>query len=607
MINEVNIIFYIQNGNVENVRKMVHSVLLQTIQYKKKGIVYGQLTEHVRECFKGEIDCCFIECSGTYQSDYEKIVKNLTGEYFTVITDNEEWIDEFYLQRAIDMLKVEKDFSMYGANTYDKNTENFNFDLQSIHCDGLYDESYQKYINYGIDDLYYHLILNNEMQIFIIPQAIVYRNYINAYEELFNQQEDIVLDIISLGQMFYFANLKYGMSILSQEVVSHGIVDKLPKWKKHIIYAMMVYAIRNIYKERNPRWTSEYLNIEYLFCIKELREEIKNGYVLSNEDAKILEFLDCVSKELPKGNQFVIKSLGDNNPEKIILLLEFERRCYGLFATVFLMLGAFKFADDNNLIPVIDFKNHYVKSFQNSKKRFKENAWEYYFEQPVAELNLEEAYTCKNVMLCDEHGWCSPTWYDLLPTDKSIVSEWNSIISKYLRLQPEVQNYIEESYQRIFSGKENVLGVSVRAGYIRQFKNNGDIIKNHPIQLEISEMINLIEGYMKEWKCDWVFLVADDMFYFEEIKKVFKDKCLFLERYRGQFFTDKDMIGDIKQVTRGLVEQGIVKNNIDYICETYLLARCNSLLAGNCGCSRMAYFLNNNQYDHVEIINKGKY
>lgn len=607
MVNSINIIFYIQNGNEEGLKKMIYSIVSQEIKYETTWIVYGQLSDDIKESFLEKKEVCFVDYSGDLKKDYEALVSNLTGDYFTIITDNDEWTDEHYLQRAIEVLEEESQFSMYGANVCDKTTQECTYDLYSVHCEGLFDLWYQKYINYGVDDFFYHLVLNRDMQACIIPQAIIYRNYPKAYEQLFDHLEEIVLETIFIGKLFYFVNLKYGMSVLTQEIVCYGVIDTVPKWKRHMVYAFMVYAIKDIYEERNPRWISEYVNLEFYFCIKAMREDITKNLKLSEKEMRQLEFLKYVSEQLPKGSPFVIKCFGENNPEKIFLVLEFERRGLGFFATVFQMLGAFSYAEKNNLIPVVDFKNHYVRGFQSSKKRFVENSWEYYFEQPVAGVNLDKVYTSKNVICCDEYGWCNPNWYDMLPTNGDMVSEWNEIIHKYLRPKWEIQDYIDRSYNKIFGAKENILGISMRAGYIRCHKKDGDLILEHPVQLELEEMIRLIEQYMRKWKCEWVFLVVDDDFYFQKIRDAFKEKCLYLERNRYHYFCDKDSMADIKQITNSVLEHGIVEHNTEYLCETYLLARCDSLLAGNCGCSRMAYFLNNNQYEHVEIIDKGKY
>lgn len=603
----LDIIFLIQNTNNENIKKMIQSVVSQEISVETNWIVYGRLSEFAKECFLVKKDVCFIDYSGDLKKDYEAIFSNLAGDYFSVITKNEEWIEKKYLQKAVDFLEEELQFSMYGANVYDEIEKKYAYDLHSIHCDGLYDADYNNYIIYGIDDFYLHLALNRNTQMFIIPQTVVYRNYDGAYETAFQNQEEIVLNTITLKQFCFFINLKYGMSVLKQEIVGYTRIKEIPKWKQYILYGIMVYASRYIYTDRSSRWISEYVDIEYYFGVKNLREEIKKGKSPSAEDVELLEFLGNISNNLPKGSHLVIKSYGEKNPEKIFLLLQFERRSYGVFAIVFHMLGAIKYAKENGLIPIIDLKNHFVNGLQSSKKCHMDNAWEYYFEQLSDKITLDEVYESKNVMLCDEYGWCNPIWYDLLPTTAQVVNEWNKLIREYLRLNTNVQQYVDECYKNILYNKEKVLGISVRAGFIRNKKAKGDLVGNHPIQAELEDMIAIIKKFMQQWKCEWIFLVADDEFYFHEIKKVFNEKCLSLNRKRRRYFSHEDLINDITEVNDDMYKQGIVENNIDYICETYLLAKCDSLLGGNCGCTRMAYFLNNNQYKHVEIIDKGMY
>ena len=557
--------------------------------------------------FADKTEVVFISRGDSLREDYHKLVSELKGNYFTIITDAEEWTDENYMQNAIDMLKRIPEFSIYGANAYNVSLDEKEYDLLNIHYDGLYDGYYKEFINYGIDDFFYHLSLNRKTQMLVIPQEMVFTNNQGEYECLLGGLDDIVLETVSLKILVYFLNLKHGMSVLKNQVVAKIDLKKLPEWKRYIEHAIQVYVLKDIYPDRNPRWIYEYVNFEYYNGVKALREDMKRGSVVSDKDIEPLDYLENISESFPKGSPIQIKNYGEKNPDKIFLVLEFERRGLGVLAITFQMLGAIKYARENGLIPIIDFKNHFLRTLQTTDKRHKENAWEYYYEQPLQGITLDEVYESKNVMHCDEFAWCNPIWYDLLPTDSVVVNQWNQIIQSELRLKPEVSKYVEESYQKIMADKRGILGVSLRAAFVREQLGGGELVLDHPIQVKLYETINMIKEYMDMWNCEWVFLVVDDAFWFEEIRNAFDGKCLYVDRIRQHHFDKNNEITDGTKVAQEVFENGLVKNNIEYLCETYLLARCDSLLAGNCGCSRMAYFLNNNQYEHVEIIDKGKY
>lgn len=602
----IDIIFFIQNKDIEKIQKMIAGVLLQNTSAQIKWIIYGNVSDSIKKMFAGKYEKIFISTGKSLQEDYRKIISELMGDYFTIITDNEEWTDTSYVEVAIDVLSRKPEFSIYGANSYNVCLDENEFDLRSIHCDGLFDNYYREYVNYGIDDFFYHLALDRKTQVLIVPHAMLFTNIRSVYEVLFYMPE-MVLETLSLKTLLYFLNLKHGMSLLKNNVVEKIDSEGMLKWKRYIQYAMQVYALKYIYTGKNPRWIYEYVNLEYYNGIKNLRHELQRGYVLSNIEMQQINFLNKVSEELPKGSPMLIKSYGNKNPDKIFLVLELERRAVGLWAVTFQVLGAIKYARENGMIPIIDFKNHFLRIFQSTNKRYKENAWEYYFQQPEPGLTLEEVYESKNVIHCDEFGWCNPVWYDLLPANAEVVNKWNQIIQKELHLKQQNLEYVEEIYQRSMASKSAILGVSLRAEFVREKLGGGELVLEHPIQLELYETINMIKKYMEMWKCSWLFLVVDDKFWFDEIKREFGEKCLYVNRIRQQYFNKANEITDTIQRVRKVYEYGLEQNNIEYICETYLLARCNSLLAGNCGCSRMAYFLNNNQYEHVEIIDKGKY
>ena len=67
------------------------------------------------------------------------------------------------------------------------------------------------------------------------------------------------------------------------------------------------------------------------------------------------------------------------------------------------MLGAIAYADNNNLIPVIDMKNH-KNSYLYDNELGRINSWEYYFEQPCG-IGVDEALSNRKYIIGRNPGF----------------------------------------------------------------------------------------------------------------------------------------------------------------------------------------------------------
>lgn len=69
----------------------------------------------------------------------------------------------------------------------------------------------------------------------------------------------------------------------------------------------------------------------------------------------------------------------------------------GLFSNFIVFAGHIRYALTKGWLPVVDMQN-YPNAYLAPEKFGKENAWEYYFEQPLR-IGLEQAYNGENVIL----------------------------------------------------------------------------------------------------------------------------------------------------------------------------------------------------------------
>ena len=106
-------------------------------------------------------------------------------------------------------------------------------------------------------------------------------------------------------------------------------------------------------------------------------------------------------------NKFIKKSILDRKsikisygydfPEKTFYLININEGWCGLFAILAHQITHIAFAVDNEMIPVVDLQNN-PSQYLESCRLFKENAWEYFFEQPCG-YSLSDIKKAKNIVI----------------------------------------------------------------------------------------------------------------------------------------------------------------------------------------------------------------
>ena len=148
----------------------------------------------------------------------------------------------------------------------------------------------------------------------------------------------------------------------------------------------------------------------------------------------------------------------------------------GLFSNYLIFAGKIKYALQNGFIPVIDMKN-YPNAYLQPNLLGKENAWEYYFEQPF-KINLDEAYNSENVILSsgDDGEFVSGTMATF-NNKNNILTEWRMLVKLgLLKVRDDLMKEFTDTYNKIFSENDRVMGVLMRGTDYTARRPNG-----HPI------------------------------------------------------------------------------------------------------------------------------
>ena len=300
---------------------------------------------------------------------------------------------------------------------------------------------------------------------------------------------------------------------------------------------------------------------------------------------------------------------GEKNPKKNFWVIKISTNDRGVFSIASGILESIEYLDANGYLPVVDLKNAYCGLIQPESRRGKENAWEYFFEQPDL-VSLDEVYSSKNVTISTE-----------LPSEKARVilsgypiffSEEISYVSvlakKYIRPSEQVKKYINQLSEKIPRG-EKILGVSLRVNFLSLREVHHEVALSHAAQGNRNKYISDIEDHLRKWGYKYFFLQIDDRETAEEIRNYFGEKCIFNDRPLIHFYEQgKPVPYENKEKLQieytGLKDAERIDFDQQYVAEMYILSQCDSLFCGMSGNTKMAILLNGNQYVHREIYDR---
>lgn len=296
-----------------------------------------------------------------------------------------------------------------------------------------------------------------------------------------------------------------------------------------------------------------------------------------------------------KGEEVV--SYGAEHPDCTFYIIRCGYHSLGLMGYYNNVVGHIYYALNNGWIPIVDMKN-YRSQYLPINKLGKENAWEYFFDQPC-NMNLDDIKRAKNVILSDEMPceWCSPRAFGkVLVTDSEVSEKIFDITKRYLKINEKTWEMVEKTAAFDVIKRKRVVGVLSRGT---------DLIgaSGHSIQPTTKELIGLVEEKMTEWRCDYIFLASEENFVIDQFKEYFGNEYVLTNSAQRFDHTDGKLLYDVKfdrdndEYLRG----------VEYLISICLLSQCCSLISTFVGGSVGAMTMKGCRYENYEIIDKGVY
>ena len=287
-------------------------------------------------------------------------------------------------------------------------------------------------------------------------------------------------------------------------------------------------------------------------------------------------------------------TFGRKNQDKKVYIIRCSNEKIGLFGLYNHVVHHLKKAEALDAYPVVDWQYYPNSGILDDDLVGKENAWEYFFEQPRG-ISLEDAYKSWNVIMST--GEVMGSWDEVWQEDE--LQHSHELIEKYIRLNQKNQKMLERKFVELNMHSSRVLGVLCRGTDFAASKPKG-----HAICPSAEETIKKIEEMENQWKhFDRIFLATEDDYIFAKMKKQFEDKMIFCQHHRIQNASDKwlnelyDSM-DYRECKRKIMQE--------YLLSVYLLARCDALIApvvgGTLGAMRIK-----GKYENVFLFQLGLY
>lgn len=312
------------------------------------------------------------------------------------------------------------------------------------------------------------------------------------------------------------------------------------------------------------------------------------------------------ARKLEKANlsELERRSFGELNKDKTFYVMRVAaEQHWGLFSAYMAAASNIKFALEHGWIPVVDLKNYYLPSLQDEENRGKENAWNYYFEDPFPEFPLEQVYQSKNVILGMPRGLPHGDiqWKYGMDLYGEEFDDYHRIVREYMKVKPELKASAEKLYREMFPAGEKILGVAIRAGARWGALLKRKFWKGHTEGLDVEESIFQIRKHLQEYGMKYFFLSCEDEYFVNCIKKEFGENCLCMRRPRYHFY-DENGNPQTENYFAVNAEYCWQELSRDYLTETLLLTKCDSFFGTKMGASRAVFFLKDGKYEQADVL-----
>ena len=265
----------------------------------------------------------------------------------------------------------------------------------------------------------------------------------------------------------------------------------------------------------------------------------------------------------------------------------------GLFSIYTSVLSWLIFADEHGMTPIVDLKTYlspYLEWWEVGRK----NAWDFYFEQPVANYSLRDFERSKDVQIVyGDSAPDIPSFYDILDDQRSI-ERWRLVANRYAPLRLEVlERYQNPDFEAALSS--GIVGVLARGTDHVNLR-----LKGHFIQPSFDQLIARADSFLARLPIKTkVYLVTEDVNILGEFKKYYGDRLIISRQH-------------ISPYTGGAIAKHVAmtgkrrEHGAAYLKAVYDLARCQYFIGGRNNGMKAAMIMSHG-FKESYVFNLGTY
>ena len=277
----------------------------------------------------------------------------------------------------------------------------------------------------------------------------------------------------------------------------------------------------------------------------------------------------------------------------------------GLFAIVNSIINHCIYAEKNNYIPIVDMQ-HYQNQYFKDNRVFKDNTWEYFFEQPAG-------YSLPDIGAEDKIVIGRNSFYmDLLDsiTNKELpensyisveknVEEKKELYKNYLKFNQQTQQYLDENFSRVIGNGDDVLGILCRGTDYLKKKPKGEQIQPEPhtVILKTKEVLKQYPNIKR------IYVATEDNNIYQMFKKEFGDMLIENVQYKYTYTGLKDDYLSNVKVDRKDHNYNLAK---EYLLSVYILSKCRYFIGGRTTGTKWAWIMAD-KWDYCYIWKLGAY
>ena len=310
------------------------------------------------------------------------------------------------------------------------------------------------------------------------------------------------------------------------------------------------------------------------FLKKKIRSNIKNIGFSSKTLIKIKLNFDKINRMSKyKITKF---SFGNKNKNKKFYVIK-RTPGGGFFSNLLYVIVNLKIAKKNKYIPIVDMCNFPTNYNQKKNMNSEKNIWNLFFE-PVSKYTLNEVYKSKNVYFSSANIKFRLNAYKK--------KELKKIFDKYIKVNKKILSVVDVFVKKNFK-KKKILGI--------HFRGTDQLISpNHSHPPTIFEIENLIEKKVLKGDFDKIFLLTEDLRYFNRLKKKYKRLI-----YSYDYFKAKN-IADFSDSKRRNHRN---KLGFENLVEAITLSKCDEIVFCETNISMFAIFYSNFKISKYHLNN----